>query len=222
LAASKKSLMPEGFEKQLSAPQLADLLAFLSARGKYLPLDLRKAATVVSTRGMFNGENVMAERLVFPDWSPKTVEGVPFQLIDPLGDRVANAILFHGPQGSIPPRMPRSVELPCHGTARAIHILGGVAGWGYPYGEKGSISLRYEDGRTEDHSLRNGVEIADYIQLVEVPGSKLAFRLGERQIRYVVVRPERSEPIKTIELLKGMDETAPVVMAVTIESGGVE
>jgi uncharacterized protein len=226
LAASKKSLMPEGFEKQLSAAQLADLLAFLSARGKYLPLDLRKAATVVSTRGMFNGENVMAERLVFPDWSPKTVEGVPFQLIDPLGDRVANAILFHGPQGSIPPKMPRSVELPCHGTARAIHILGGVAGWGYPYGEKGSISLtvrlRYEDGRTEDHSLRNGVEIADYIQLVEVPGSKLAFRLGDRQIRHVVVRPERSEPIKTIELLKGTDETAPVVMAVTIESGGAE
>jgi putative membrane-bound dehydrogenase-like protein len=226
LAASRKSLMPEGFEKQCSAEQLADLLAFLSARGKYLPLDLRKAATVVSTRGMFNGESVMAERLVFPDWTPKTVDGVPFQLIDPRGDRVPNAVLLNGPQGSIPPRMPRSVELPCHGPARAIHLLGGVAGWGYPYGEKGSVSLtirlHYDDGRIEDHPLRNGVEIADYIRPVEVPGSKLAFRLGGRQIRYVVVRPERAEPIKTIELVKGADETAPVVMAVTVEADARE
>jgi putative heme-binding domain-containing protein len=226
LAASKKSLMPEGFEKQVSPGDLADLLAFLSARGKYLPLDLRKAATVVSTRGMFNGEGVMAERLVFPDWSPKTVDGVPFQLIDPRDNRVPNAILLHGPQGSIPPRMPRSVELPCHGPARAIHLLGGVAGWGYPYGEKGTVSLtvrlHYEDGRTEDHPLRNGVEIADYIRPVDVPGSKLAFRLGGRQIRYVTVRPERAESIKTIELVKGTDETAPVVMAVTVEAAGSE
>jgi putative heme-binding domain-containing protein len=226
LAASKKSLMPEGFEKQVTPEQIADLLAFLSARGKYLPLDLRKAATVVSTRGMFNGENIMAERLVFADWTPKTVEGVPFQLIDPRGDRVPNAVLLHGPQGTIPPKMPRSVEFPCNGPARAIHLLGCVAGWGYPYGEKGSVSmtvrLHYDDGKTEDHPLRNGVEIADYIRPVEVPGSKLAFRLGGHQVRYAAVRPDRPEPIKTIELVKGADETAPVVMAVTVESGGGE
>ncbi|HWE38175.1 MAG TPA: PVC-type heme-binding CxxCH protein, partial [Isosphaeraceae bacterium] len=42
LMASKKSLMPDGFEKQVPTEALADLLAFLTARGKYLPLDLRK------------------------------------------------------------------------------------------------------------------------------------------------------------------------------------
>jgi putative membrane-bound dehydrogenase-like protein len=222
MSASRKSLMPEGFEKQVSPSGIADLLAFLTARGKYLPLDLRKAATVTSTRGMFFSEDAEMERLIFPDWNPKTVEGVPFLLVDPQGDRVRNAILLYGPQGSIPPRMPRSVELPCHAPASAIHLLSGVSGWGFPYGEKDTVSmivrLRYADGQTEDHPLRNGVEFADYIRPVEVPGSKLAFKLGGRQIRFLSVRPKRKDKIESIELVKGPDESAPVVMAVTVEA----
>ncbi len=42
IRTSRKSTMPEGFEKQLNPEAMADLLAFLSARGKYFPLDLRK------------------------------------------------------------------------------------------------------------------------------------------------------------------------------------
>ena len=53
MAASKKSLMPDGFEKQVPPAGLNDLLAFLTQRGKYRPIDLSKAATTVSTRGMF-------------------------------------------------------------------------------------------------------------------------------------------------------------------------
>src|SRR5262245_15227696 len=141
MTASKKSLMPEGFEKQITAAQLNDLLAFLTTRGKYLPLDIRKAATAVSTRGMFYDENSPVERLVFRDWTPKTVDGVPFLLVDPQGIRVRNAILLYGPHGEFPPRMPHSVELPCHAPARAIHFLSGVSGWGFPGGEKGSVSM---------------------------------------------------------------------------------
>ena len=36
LDASSKSLMPDGFEKQISPESMADLLEFLSARGKYV------------------------------------------------------------------------------------------------------------------------------------------------------------------------------------------
>ena len=52
LASSKKSLMPEGFEKTVPPEGLADLLQFLAQKGKYLPLDLRKVATVDHTKGM--------------------------------------------------------------------------------------------------------------------------------------------------------------------------
>jgi putative membrane-bound dehydrogenase-like protein len=222
LQATTKSLMPDGFEKQLSAADLVNLLEFLTQRGRFVPVPLAKAATVVSTRGMFFSEESRAERLVFDDWGPKTVEGVPFHLVDPQGQRVPNVILLYGPQGKLPPRMPRSVSLPCGSPAKAIHLLGGVSGWGFPGGEKGSVSLivrlRYEDGVTEDHPLKNGEHLADYIRRIDVPGSKFAFDLRGRQVRYLAVYPRRAEAIRTIELVKGSDRTAPVVVAVTVET----
>jgi putative heme-binding domain-containing protein len=220
--ASKKSLMPEGFEKQIPAEGLADLLAFLTRRGRFVPLDLRKAATVVSTLGMFYSKESPVERLVFPDWSPRTFEGVPFQLIDPQGTRTPNVIMLYSPNGDQPPRMPRSVSLPCRTPARAIHLLSGVSGWGAAGdGVAPTVSmtvrLHYADGSSEDHPLSNGVHFADYIRRVDVPGSKLAFLLRGRQVRYLAVRPQRTDPIERIELIKGPDDTAPIVVAATVE-----
>jgi hypothetical protein len=171
---------------------------------------------------MFYNEDAPAERLIFKDWGTKTFEGVPFQLVDPQGDRVPNAILFYGPQGKLPPKMPKSVTLPCNTPAKAIHFLSGVSGWGYPYSEKGSVSLivrlHYADGKTEDHPLKNGEHFADYIRRVDVPGSKFAFALRGQQLRYLAVTPERPDVIERIELVKGPDQTAPIVMAVTVET----
>ena len=122
--------------------------------------------------------------------------------------------------------MPRSVELTCHASARAIHLLSGVSGWGYPYGAKGTVSmivrLHYADGSVEDHKLENGVHFADYIRVVDVPGSKLAFNLGGQQIRFLSVFPGKKDSIDRVELVKGPDRTAPVVMAVTVEVAGAE
>ncbi len=224
LQASPKSLMPEGFEKQISADDLTNLLEFLTHRGKYFPLPLGKAATVVSTRGMFYSENAAAERLIFPDWTPKTFQGIPFQLVDPRDGRIPNVIMLYSPNGKLPPTMPKSVRLPCNAPAKAIHLLSGVNGWGYPGGTKGSLSmivrLHYLDGRTEDHPLQNGNQFADYIRRVDVPGSQFAFALRDQQIRYLAIQPKRSEAIKEIEFVKGTDRTAPIVMAVTVESPG--
>lgn len=221
LTVTPKSIMPEGFEKQLSADDIVNLLAFLTQRGKYLPLPLAKAATAVSTRGMFTNPDAAVERLAFTDWSPKTFSGVPFQVVDPQNGRVPNVVLLYGPHGSLPPKMPKSVTLPCNAPAKAIHFLSGVSGWGYPYSERGSVSmivrLHYADGKTEDHPLINGTHFADYIRVVDVPGSKLAFRLRGQQIRYLSIEPKRRDKIEQIELVKGPDDTAPVVMAVTVE-----
>jgi len=222
LVGSKKSLMPEGFEKQMNAKELRDLLEFLTTRGKYFPLDLAKVATVVSTRGMFNSEAADAERLIFPDWLPKTVGEVPFYLVDPDGDRRPNVVLLYSVRGTIPRRMPKSVTLPCRSPAKAIHLLSGVAGWASPDGTKDSVSmivrLHYADGSQEDHELKNGVHFAEAIRVVDVPESKLAFRLRGQQIRYLAIEPKRPDLIDSVELVKGPDATAPVVMAVTVET----
>ena len=42
--------------------------------------------------------------------------------------------------------------------------------------------------------------------------------LRGQQIRYLTVYPERKQAILEIELVKGTDETAPIVMAVTLET----
>ncbi len=222
LDASNKSLMPEGFEKQVQKEELVNLLEFLAQRGKYLPLPLDKVATIVSTKGMFYSTEAQGERLVFADWTPKTFREVPFVLVDPRGDRVPNVILLHGPEGQLPPTMPKSVRLPCNTPAKAIHLLSGVSGWGHPLGTKGSVSmivrLHYADGKTEDHELRNGEHFADYIRRVDVHGSEFAFNLRGRQMRYLAVHPKREEKIASIEFVKGEDRTAPIVMAVTVET----
>jgi hypothetical protein len=162
-----------------------------------------------------------AERLVFQDWKPKTFQGVPFTLVDPQGQSVPNVVMLHGPLGYLPPKMPKSVSLTLASPVRAIHLLGGVAGWGFPAGAKGSTSmivrLIYADGQKEEHPLVNGEHIADYIRRIDVPQSEFAFDLGGPQIRYLRIQPKRPEPLTAIEFIKDNDSTAPVVMAVTAE-----
>ena len=221
MAGSKRSLMPEGFE-ELPPDDLVNLLEFLTARGRFFPLPLDKAATAVSTVGMFYDHAATAERLIFPDWKPRTLCDVPFYLIDPQGDRVRNVVLLHGPQGTFPPQMPKSVSVPCNAAVKAIHLLGGVSGWGYPAGKMGSLTmvvrLVYADKQSEDHPLLNGEHFADYIRQVDVPGSRFAARLRDQQIRCITIAPERHVEVEHIELLKGDDATAPVVMAITVEA----
>ncbi len=221
LTASNKSVMPEGFEKQMTPDEFGNLLEFMTKRGKFLPLPLNKAATIVSTKGMFIDEAAGVERLIFPDWMPKVFEGVPFVLVDPQGDKIPNVILLNSKSGPIAARMPKSATVPVNSAAKTIHLLGGVAGWASPFGEKGTVSmivkLTYADGKTEDHPLKNGEHIADYIRRVDVPGSKFAYNLAGRQVRYLAITPLRPDVIKQIDFVKGPDATAPVIVAVTVE-----
>jgi uncharacterized protein len=217
-----KSLMPEGFEKVMKPEELIDLLEFITQKGKYVPIPLDKIATVITTKDMFFDAGGTSERLVFPDWKPKVFNNVPFLLVDPAKDTTKNAVMLYGPNGKLPPTMPKSVTLQCNTKAKAVHFLSGVSGWGYPSEARGSVSMivrfTYEDGKTEEHELKNGVHFADYIRRVDVPESQFAFSLRGQQIRYFAVNPKRDATIKTVELVKGPDRTAPVVMAVTVET----
>ena len=222
---TKRSLMPEGFEK-LGKDGIADLLEFLTTRGKYLPVPMEKYATAVSTRGLFYDATAEGEKLALADWEPKTFSDVPFRFVDPHGERVKNIIMLNAPQG-LARQMPTSVTIDCNTPVKAIHMLGGISGWGYPYTRAHTVSmivrLHYAGGATEDIPLQNGEHFADYISRNEVPGSKFAFRLlGGQQLRYLAVNPQRKDAIEKIEFVKGPtppDVTAPIIMAVTLETG---
>lgn len=221
LVASRQSAMPEGLEETMGDQGLVDLLEFLTDKGQYLPLSIAPVATAVSTRGMFYDPDSTSERLVFDDWGVKSFQGVPFLLVDPQQDQVNNVVLLHSENGSLPPAMPRSVKLTCETSAVAIHLLGGVAGWGATGPGNGAVSmnvrLHYGDGGIEDHPLVNGQHIADYIRVIDVPQSQLAFNLGGRQVRYLSIRPRRTAVIQFIEFVKADRTTAPIVMAVTLQ-----
>ena len=60
-------------------------------------------------------------------------------------------------------------------------------------------------------------DLARVRRRVDVPGSKRAFDVQGKQVRYLTIQPKRDAVIKQIDFVKGTDETAPVVVAVTIE-----
>jgi putative heme-binding domain-containing protein len=221
LVRSRKSLMPEGFEKQMSAEELSNLLSFLTDKGKFLPISLDRYATAISTKGLFSNDDNGPDRMIFGDWTPKIFKDIPFLLTDPRGRSVPNIILLYGPRGPLPPKMPKAVSLPVNSAAKAIHLLSGVGGWSFPFEQEKSVSmivrLHYQGGEQEDLPLLNSVHFADYIRRVDVPGSEFAYMLGGQQIRKLTVTPSKPAIIESLELVKGPDDTAPIVMAVTVE-----
>jgi len=223
LTASNKSLMPEGFESLMSREEMSDLLGFLTSKGKYVPLGLESVATVSSGRGLFYNEKSERERLVFEDWTQKFVGEIPFVVIDPVSGAKPNIVMLRGPKDSLTGGLPTQVELVCNARVAAIHLLSGIGGWSYPASEENSVSMIvrviYADGETEDHSLINGVHMADYIRKVEVSESTFAFELNNgHQVRTLKIKPRRNVALSGLKLIKGSDGTAPIVMAVTIES----
>ena len=203
---------PKGL-RSLPPNDLVNLLEFLTARGRFFPLPLDKASTAISTVGMFYDHAATPERLIFPDWKPRTLCDVPFYPIDPRDDRVRNVVMLYGPQGTFPPQMPKSVSVPCNATAKAIYLLSGVSGWGYPGGKLGSLTmivrLVYADKQIEDHPLLNGEHFADYIRHVDVPGSKFAAAITRpANPLYHDPSAARHVDIEHIELIKGDDATA--------------
>jgi serine/threonine protein kinase len=200
---------------------------------KYLILPIDKVASAVSTKSLFTG--AYFERLIFPTWGKQEVFGIPFDVIDPEGDSVKNAIVLYGPVDQRTREMPKHIRLKCGIATKAIHLLGGVAGWGYRRGDNRKKTvcviarLHHRDGETEDHELLNGVHFCDFVanesNYYDAPGSRLAMRLLDpaanrlTHIRYLAIQPwNPTKVIEEIEFIKAMnDDTSPVIMAVTIE-----
>lgn len=104
--------------------------------------------------------------------------------------------------------------------------------WAFPDVKEQTISmvvrLHYANGKKEGHSLINGVHICMFATAAnrtfpDLQGSTLAMHLPEshglaRHIRYLAIRPaDKETAITAVEFVKGEDNTAPVVVSVTVE-----
>ena len=173
---------------------------------------------------MFYSEDARRERLIFKDWGPKTFEGVPFHLVDPQGDRVPNVILLYGPQGKLPPKMPKSVSAAVQraGQGDPLPLRRQRLGLSATARRARStliVRLHYADGKTEDHAAQE----RRALRRLHPPRRRAGLEVRLRPARpadCATWRCCRSAPdvIERIELVKGPDATAPVVMAVTVET----
>lgn len=225
-----RSLMPEGFEA-LGAEPLRDLLTFIvgDASREFRIVDLVKAATASSASGIFANDTPKGGVLNVTKTGNFSLHGVPFYIPDPAKSVTgANLIVLKGgpSPNNFSQSFPQSVEAPVGVSAKRLHLLSGVGGWAFPYGGGKDVpvlkvALQFTDGKTEEHTLKNGVEFADYIRRVDVPGSSYIPELSNRtQLRWITVDVENSGVIEKVVLSSFANAVAPVVAAITADVQG--
>jgi putative membrane-bound dehydrogenase-like protein len=222
-----RSLMPEGFES-LGAEALRDLLAFIRAdSARFRVLDLSPAFTASSRNGLYAGTGEGGGTLPLARYGIVNVFGVPFHVVDPAKSPSGmNLIVLKGGPDKAHSKqaMPQRVEVPAGFEIKQLHLLGNVGGWAFPYGGGKDvpalrITAHYAGGAKEELVLRNGVEFADYIREVDVPGSKLAAGLagGGRQVRFASRALQGSGVVEKITFESFDNGIAPTTVAVTAD-----
>lgn len=222
-----RSLMPEGFE-QLGAEGMRDLLTYLCADDqRFRILDLTSAFTANTSRGIYITLESRDESLRFKKWGTLKHRDVPFDIISPQRAPTGNNVLVLQGGAGIARNYPREVEVKVGRAATRLHFLG-AAGWGYPLGPKDApvmkITVHYVGGATEEIVLRNGVEIADYVAKIDVPGSEALDNLDQllnngRQVRYFAKSLMKRGVIEKLTIASYNNEVAPTLVSITAEVG---
>src|SRR5262245_60773853 len=152
LRSTGRSPMPTGFES-LGAPALSDLVAFLAGEwAGFRVLDLKPCCSSSATRGLYDTQRD-AKPMRFKQYGVVGVEGVPFEILDPARmDEEKNTLTLRGglAEGWQSHSYPQRVEIPLGYPLRRLHVLGGIAAWGFPYTDKRSPAVKltwsYADG----------------------------------------------------------------------------
>ena len=108
------------------------------------------------------------------------MSGIPFFIQDAAKSESGTNIIVlkGGPEKSQSWTYPQRVEVAVNAEAKKLHLLSGIAGWGFPAVREPvpavKFTVNYASGEKEEFITTNGVEFADYIRPVEVPGSQFA------------------------------------------------
>ncbi len=225
LRSTGRSPMPTGFEA-LGGKALRDILAYLTGSyGNFRVLDLKDVATASTAKGMYD-ERRDPQPMKLSRYGIVDVEGVPFEILDPAR-RANNVLVLKGGKMADwdSQRMPRKVELPAGFAFDRLHVLGGIAAWGYPFtsahAPAAKLIFRYADGESEEHVFVDGNEFADWIRRSDVPGSAWVDLVEEGragQVRRFTVDPERPDVVIEHIALESFDnDLAPTFVALTAE-----
>lgn len=225
-----RSLMPEGFEA-LGAEALRDLLTFIvgDASKDFRIVDLSDAYTADTRGGIFHSVEFKGGKLDLPKTGNLVLSGIPFYIEPPEKSLTGNnvIVLKGGPNPqNYSNSQPQSVEAKLGVSAKKLHLLSGIGAWAFPFGDGKDIpamkvTLKFTDGKTEEHVLKNGVQFADYIRRVDVPESTYIPELSEKtQVRGITLDVQHSGVIDTVALSSFANKIAPVVVAITADLKG--
>lgn len=204
-----------------------ELVAWQQARAKnFHPIPFGSAATADGRKGVYLAADVPGDRVPMRKYGTVHIDGVPFSLPDPSGSKGGNNLIVlkgGATAKAISQSMPQSVEIPVHQPAGRLHLLGAVAGWGWPVARAKepalAITIHYQGGASEKIELINGVDIADHVGPIEVPGSVRTSLVNNGQMRYLwrnLRQPGRT--VERITLSSFAQSLAPLVAALTMES----
>ena len=214
--------MPEGIGNSRQK-NIRDIVGYLIEKSPkvYRTLDLTDAFTADSRKGLYS-EASEKPSLEFSRFGLVSIDRVPFDIVNPSALNAGkNIIVLKGGSG-FAKTLAQRVEIPVRTKAIAIHVLGGVAGWGFP-NVQGSdpvakAQIVYTDGETEEVVFRNGQEFADYTKRIDVPGSRYVSDLvADGQIRLFTFEPKRNHEIAKIVLESFDGATAPTFVAMTAQ-----
>jgi hypothetical protein len=224
LRSTGRSPMPTGFEA-LGADVLRDILAHLTGGyAGFRVLSLAPVADASTARGMYD-ERRDAQPMQLRASGIVDVAGTPFEVLAPERDK--NVLVLRG--GRVADwdsqRMPARVELPVGFAFARLHVLGGIAAWGYPFTQEranaAKLTVVYADRESEEHVFVDGREFADWIRRSEVPGSEwvdLVAQGSAGQVRRFSVDLARPDaPVEKLVLESFENALAPTFVALTAE-----
>lgn len=222
---TQRSLMPEGLDG-LGPENLRDILAYMMAvdAGNHRILDLRAAFSADGRRGLF-ANSELTDESVFPSkFGNINAESVPFFLMNPTksSDGKSLIVLKGGSGSDAAQGYPQKVEITTDIKAAQLHLLSGIAGWGFPAinDERPAmkVTLTHADGTAQVTELLNKRDFADYIGEIDVPGSKLVKGIVSRgQLRLITIPVKKAVAVTKITLESFNNGISPVVAAITAD-----
>jgi hypothetical protein len=189
-------------------------------KNSFVPLDLEGVCNAAST-DLRLGEN-QPLRIVLPRWGRQVYDGIPFVIPDPHGGSANNVIALDKRLMGQKDRGAPALRVPCSASAKNIYLLAAAHRGKNAVAADQPVSLivrlNYLDGPAEDHRLRYGVELGDLSGSAGATDAKAAVTVGNYQLRYTRIAPERSrQMISFIELIHGGNAATPIIMAITLE-----
>ena len=195
-----------------------------AAEGSFLPVDISEAVNVNTRSGkaLFTKPDASGERLDIEKTGEVNVNGVMFRIIAPAGNDGRNVLIMRGgPRDSLASGYPENVRVKIGRPALAVHVLGGVGGWAYPFTREHKLAaimrIHYKDGTLEDWRWVDGEELTNCNSRDNVAGSKKAEGLGNVHLRTMRSSTKRDVAIESIEIIDTGSEIAPIIAAITLE-----